>query len=47
MSGFNFTKNEEINWYLNTSSYSDHSIGYIHSPGVVSVQVSGFIDAIR
>jgi len=48
MSGFNFTKNQqEINWYLNTSSVADLSVGYIQSSSIVNIQVSGFVVAVR
>lgn len=48
MSGFNFTKNQqEIKWYLNTSSPADLSVGYIQSFSIVNIQVSGFVVAVR
>ena len=47
MSGFNFSKSEENNWYLKTTSFADLSIGYVQSTGIENIQVSGFVVAHR
>lgn len=47
MSGFNFSKGEEIRWYLNTSSVADFTVGYLQTSGVKSIQISGMIVAYR
>ena len=47
MSGFNFTKNERINWLLKTTSFSNLASGYIQSAGIQNIQISGFFVAIR
>jgi hypothetical protein len=47
MSGFNFSKGEEIRWYLNTSSVTDFTVGYLQTSGVKSIQISGMIVTYR
>ena len=42
MTGFNFTKDKRINWYLNTTSFSNLAANYIQSSGISNIQISGF-----